>query len=49
MTKVLNYYIYYHIIFTISHDLKVKYEISNHTRGGVITHSLKFVAAHLTE
>ena len=28
---------------------KVKYEISNRTRGGVITHSLRFVAAHLTE
>ena len=28
---------------------KAKYEISNRTRGGVITHSLRFVAAHLTE
>ena len=36
-------------INTISHVLKTKYEISNRTRGGVITHSLRFVAAHLTE
>ena len=36
-------------MITISHVLKTKYEISNRMRGGVITHSLRFVAAHLTE